>query len=57
VANFLSQLHSPNDPNLVADNFPDENLFAIGVKTPWFADIANYLSSWKFPTQLSKKQK
>lgn len=32
-------------------------MFAIIVKTPWFADIANYLSSGKFPTQFSNKQK
>eukprot|EP00253_Pinus_taeda_P032465 PITA_32465 len=57
VADFLSCIHSPNDPNPVVDNFPDEHLFAITVKTPWFADIANYLSSRKFPTQFSKKQK
>jgi len=24
------------------DSFPDEYLFAISTKTPWFADIANY---------------
>ena len=57
VVDFLSHIHSPNDPNPVVDNFPDEHLFAIIVKTPWFADIANYLSSRKFPTQFSKKQK
>jgi len=57
VANFLSRIHSPNDPNPVLDNFPDEHLFAITIKTPWFANIANYLSTGKFPTQFSKKQK
>ena len=45
VADFLFYIHSPHDPNPVVDNFPDAHLFAITVKTPWFADIANYLSS------------
>ena len=27
VAEFLSRLHSPSDPNPVSDNFLDENLF------------------------------
>eukprot|EP00253_Pinus_taeda_P029098 PITA_29098 len=57
VADFLSRIQSPNDPNLVVDNFPDEHMFSITVKTPWFADIANYLSSGKFPTQFTKKQR
>lgn len=50
VVDLLSRLCTPNDPNPVADNFPDEHLFVITVKTPWFADIAKYLSSGKFPT-------
>eukprot|EP00253_Pinus_taeda_P010386 PITA_10386 len=57
VADFLSRIQSPDDPNPVVDNFPDEHLFPITVKTPWFADIANYLSSGKFPTQFTNKQR
>jgi len=57
VANFLSRLDTHNDPNLVADDFPDEYLFAIIVKTPWFVYIENYLSSGKLPSQFTKKQK
>ena len=53
----MSRIHSPSDPNPVVDNFPDEHLFAITVKTPWFADIANYLSSGRFPAQFTKKKK
>lgn len=34
VANFLSRIHSPGDPNPVSNNFPDEHIFSITVKTP-----------------------
>eukprot|EP00253_Pinus_taeda_P017838 PITA_17838 len=57
VADFLSRIQSPEDPNPVIDNFSDEHLFAITVKPPWFADIANYLSSGKFPNQFTSKQR
>ncbi len=56
MANFLSRLHTPNDPNPIVDNFPKEHLFAITTKAPWSADIANYLSFGKFPTQFTNKQ-
>eukprot|EP00253_Pinus_taeda_P008492 PITA_08492 len=57
VADFLSRIQTPEDPNPVIDNFPDEHLFAITVKTPWFADIANYLSSGQFPNHFTSKQR
>lgn len=57
VADFISRLHTPGNPNPILDNFPDEHLFAITVKTPWFVDIANYLSARKLPSQFTKKQK
>jgi hypothetical protein len=44
VAEFLSRLKTPGEIVPVSDNFLDEHLFAISVKTPWYADIANYLS-------------
>ena len=56
VEDFLSRLHSPGDPNQVSDSFPDEHLFAINVKTSWFADIANYLSSGIPPSHYTNKQ-
>lgn len=40
VTDFLSRLNSPGDPNLVLDNFPDEHLFDINVKTPWHPTIS-----------------
>jgi hypothetical protein len=39
------------------DNFPDEHLFAVAVKTPWFADMANYLATGRLPAHFSSPQK
>ena len=44
VVDFLSQLpHSDNEIVPVDDLFLDEHLFAISAKSPWYANIANYL--------------
>jgi len=42
---------------MVDDQMQDENLFAISVLSPWFADIANYLVAAQFPPHLSSKEK
>eukprot|EP00253_Pinus_taeda_P014367 PITA_14367 len=58
VANFLSRLDLPaGEEGTVDDQMPDEHLFAISILSPWFADIANYLVSAKFPPHLSSKEK
>jgi hypothetical protein len=41
VADFLSRIPQDSTDTLVDDNFPDEHLFAVAVKTPWFADTTN----------------
>jgi hypothetical protein len=41
----------------VNDNFPDEHLFVVVVKTPWFADTTNYLAIGRLPAHLSSPQK
>ena len=38
----------------VKDKFPDEYIFALTTKTPWFIYIANYLVSGKFPSNMPK---
>ena len=43
VADFLSRLTHNDDNVIVDDTFPHEHLFAVSIKVPWFADIANYL--------------
>jgi hypothetical protein len=57
VAYFLSRLKTSGEIVPVSDNFSDEHLFAISVITPWYADIANYLSSGMLPPSLTSKEK
>jgi hypothetical protein len=52
VADFLSRMIHLGDNALVEDNFPDENLFAISTFTPWYADVANYLVTWKDASEI-----
>eukprot|EP00253_Pinus_taeda_P033154 PITA_33154 len=44
VADFLSRMPKPIDAAIVEDQFPDEHLFVVAVKTPWYADVANFLA-------------
>ena len=57
VADFLSRLTHTDDNVPVDDTFPDEHLFVISIKTPWFADITNYLVTGKIPAHLSSYEK
>ena len=43
VADFLSKMPKPIDAAAVEDQFPDEHLFVVAIKTPWYADVANFL--------------
>ncbi|KAM1236415.1 hypothetical protein PS2_037243 [Malus domestica] len=47
VADRLSRLIIPiaseEDSLPLSESFPDEQLFAVQISTPWFADIVNYL--------------
>ncbi|PIN21854.1 DNA-directed DNA polymerase [Handroanthus impetiginosus] len=61
IADHLSRLESPaktDEPNLINDNFPDEQLLAIVASdVPWYADIVNYLTCGIIPFDLSAQQK
>eukprot|EP00253_Pinus_taeda_P017525 PITA_17525 len=46
------RIQNTNEDSPVEDNFPDEYLFALTTKTPWYADIANYLVIGKLPPHL-----
>ena len=41
----------------VEDQFPDEHLFAVTMKTPWYADVANYLAVGKLPKHLTSSER
>eukprot|EP00253_Pinus_taeda_P005201 PITA_05201 len=49
VPDFLSQVPKINYPLVVDEQFPNEHLFSVAVKTPWYADVANYLAVGKLP--------
>ena len=57
VADFLSRLQNPGEVVLVEDSFPDEHLFAISIVTPWYADLANYLSTGRTPPHFTAKER
>jgi hypothetical protein len=57
VVDFLSRLKTFGEIVPISDNFPDEHLFAISIITPWYDDIANYLSSGMLPPSLTSKEK
>ena len=57
VADFLSRMSKPTDATVVEDQFLDKNLFAIVVKTPWYADVANYLAIGKLPKNLTPNER
>ena len=37
----------------VAENFPDEQLFQLSCKSPWYADIVNFLACRVMPPEFS----
>jgi len=43
----------PVDVAAVEDQFPNEHLFVVTVKTPWYADVANYLAVGKLAKHLT----
>ena len=47
----------PVDASTVEDQFPDEHLFTVTVKTPWYADVSNYLAVGKLPKHLTPNER
>ena len=56
VADFVSCLHVLEDPTIIDDRFPDEDLFSITTQNPGYVDIANYLTTRRSPSHLSPKE-
>jgi len=52
IANLLSRIQNTKEGCPLEDKFPDEYLFAVTTKTPWYADIANYLVTGKLAPHL-----
>lgn len=57
VADFISRMPKPMDAAEVEDQFPDEHLFFVTVRTPWYADVANYLGVRKLPKHLTPNER
>ena len=53
VAYFLSHVPRTYDTVAVEDQFPDEHLFTVTVKTPLYEDVANCLEVGKLPKRLT----
>ncbi|CAM8959439.1 unnamed protein product [Rhodiola kirilowii] len=56
VADHLSRLVRDEEPGAITETFPDEHLFALSAKLPWYAPIVNYLVGGTFPPSYSKAQ-
>ena len=57
VADFLSRVPMTDDLVAVENQFPDEHLFAVTMKTSWYADVANYLAVGKLPKHLTPSER
>jgi hypothetical protein len=58
VADHLSRImFEKPQPIQVNDSFPDEQLFEITSRAPWYADIVNYLATGRIPSHWSKQDK
>jgi hypothetical protein len=59
VADHLSRLLNKEEVNELplGKQFPDEQLFAINVHPPWYADIVNYFTTKVFPPSMSNQER
>ncbi|CAM8969506.1 unnamed protein product [Rhodiola kirilowii] len=54
MADHLNRLVREEDAGQITETFPDEHLYAISGKMPWFAPLVNYLVGGKFPPSYSR---
>ena len=57
VADHLSWLVHVEDTLPLHENFPNEQLFCMSTRTPWYADIVNYLVTKQLPEELTMAQR
>lgn len=57
IDDFLSRMPKPIDATTVEDQFLDEHLFFVAVKTPWYANVSNYLAVGKLPKHLTPNER
>ena len=49
LADVFSRINHGEEMDPVNDDFPYDHLFSLSIKTPWFVDISNYLTTRKLP--------
>lgn len=58
VVDYFSRLQNDGtDTSMIDDTLPDEHIFHIDVKIPWYVDIENYLAANKIPTHFSPMER
>lgn len=57
MVDFLSHVPKTDDSTTIEDEFPDECLFVVTVKTLWYVDVANYLAVGKLPKHLMSSER
>lgn len=53
----MSRIQNTKEDSPIEDKFPNEYLFAITTKSPWYAHIANCLVTGKLPLHLFPGEK
>ncbi|CAM8884756.1 unnamed protein product [Rhodiola kirilowii] len=56
VADHLSRIVRKEEERHITESFPDEHLYAVSTKVPWYASIVNYLVGGTFPPSFTKTQ-
>ncbi|CAM8910841.1 unnamed protein product [Rhodiola kirilowii] len=56
VADHLSRIVREEEEGYITESFPDEHLYAVSTKVPWYAQIVNYLVGGTFPPSFTKAQ-
>ncbi|XP_071902547.1 uncharacterized protein [Coffea arabica] len=57
VADHLSRIPVGEDNEPLKDAFPEEHLFSLHSKLPWYADLVNYLVTGNFPAGWPKSKR
>ncbi|CAM8910621.1 unnamed protein product [Rhodiola kirilowii] len=56
VAGHLSRIVRKEEEGNITESFPDDHLYAVSTKVPWYASIVNYLVGGTFPPSFTKAQ-
>ncbi|CAM8890151.1 unnamed protein product [Rhodiola kirilowii] len=56
VADHLSRIVRREEEGHITESFPDEHLYAVSTKVPWYASIVNYLVGGTFSPSFTKAQ-